>query len=94
MPESSEQSKIERGQEAMRFLQYIQENPYYKSVLEEIDSELMREVSGLDPKEKERWSLIQSARVALYMGINRVYQDVEIGRKADSQEGTTPKGIL
>jgi len=93
MPESLTQAKIERGQAAQQYLQFVKDNPYYSKLIQELDNEIVTEQLGLDPKEKDRWSYLQAVRTSLFIPVNRVYADMEIGQRALSEsEGEQPSG--
>lgn len=80
---------ITRGLEAQHFLQFIEREPYFKAVFQEMDDEYVKDILGLDPQSKEKFALIQTKRHALYEPLNRIRQDVEIGKRAETE---TPQG--
>jgi hypothetical protein len=91
--QSEIQERIERGQEAKRFIDYITVNPYFQNVLKQIDEDLLNEIMGLDPKDTIRWSHLQAARMCLYSPIHRIRADYDVGQRAQA-EGTVKEGIL
>lgn len=89
------QERIERGQEAKRFLDYITTNPYFQTVLKQIDEDLLNEMMGLDPKDTTRWAHLQVARMCLYSPVHRIRADFDIGQRAQAEtDGTQKEGIL
>ena len=90
------ENAIERGLNAQHFLQFINNEPYFKTLFQEIDSALMNAIMGLDPNNKEAFTVLQAKRMALYEPINCVHRDVEIGKRAmeELNGGNTAEGIL
>ena len=90
------QSRIERGQEAKRFIDYITGNPYFNSVLKQIDEDLLNEMMALSPTDTVRWAHLQVARMCLYSPVHRIRADYDIGMRAQAEaDGTIGKeGIL
>lgn len=89
------QEQITRGIEAQHFLQFIEKEPYFKSLFSELDEEYTAEILGLKPNDTERFSLLQAKRFALYEPIERAKMDVVVGENAkvnlDKPQG---KGII
>ena len=90
------EAAIERGLNAQHFLQFIDREPYFKMLFQEIDSSLINAMLGLDPNNKDAFTVLQSKRLALYEPINYVHRDIEVGKRAAEElEGTQEqKGIL
>lgn len=66
-----------------------------------MDENYMEEIAGLSPSDKERWSILQARRQALYEPFARVQADIEVGeiqeREAkieDGQKVESKGGIL
>lgn len=89
------QEEIARGIEAQHFLQFIDKEPYFKMLFQELDDEYTKELLGLNPFETEKFSLLQAKRYALYEPIERAKMDVVVGENAkvnlDKPQG---KGIV
>jgi hypothetical protein len=96
MPNGEQQARIERGQAAKRFLDYYNTDPYYKSVMKQIEDDIMLEMMGLNPVDVTRWAHLQVSRMVLYSPVQRIYADYEIGQRAlaESEEPRTKEGIL
>ena len=60
------QEEIQRGIEAQHFLQFIDREPYFRKLFEELDEEYTKEILGLKPFETEKVTLLQTKRLALY----------------------------
>ena len=96
MDKAQLEKAIERGLSAQHFLQFIEREPYFKMLFQEIDSALINAIVGLDPNNKNTFTVLQARRLSLYEPINCVHRDIEIGKRA-SQEldgAEAQKGIL
>ncbi len=89
------QELIERGLNAKNFLQFIEREPYFKNLFKELDEEYTQEILGLKPADTEKFTLLQTKRLALYEPIDRAKMDVAVGENAktnlDKPQG---KGIV
>jgi len=72
----------QRGTEAEEFIRYVEENKYYLGVLEEIQKSIMDSMIGLRPWQKDEFSLLKAQLECLYLPINKVRVDVEMGKQA------------
>lgn len=90
------EAAIERGLNAQHFLQFIDREPYFKMLFQEIDTALINALLGLDPKNTDSFTILQAKRQSLYEPISCVHRDIEIGKRASEEiEGTAEqKGIL
>ena len=91
----TKEEEIQRGIEAQHFLQFIDREPYFRKLFEELDKEYTKEILGLKPADTEKFTLLQTKRLALYEPIDRAKMDVVVGENAkanlDKPQG---KGIV
>ncbi len=89
------QELIERGLNAKNFLQFIEREPYFKNLFKELDEEYTQEILGLKPFETEKFTLLQTKRLALYEPIDRAKMDIIVGENAkDNLDKPQGKGIV
>jgi len=83
---------VERGLEAQHFLQFVDREPYFKMLFNELDQEYVTAMLGLQPHQTEEFRYLQTKRMALYEPINRAAMDVQIMQKAND-ELENPEGM-
>lgn len=90
------QQQADRGQEAQLFLKYIEDNPYFLSVMKELEEEYANKLLKLKPSETELFTIIQATREALYEPLKKIQGDKLFGEHSQNElEGKNPKeGIL
>ena len=83
-PELSEDEKTHfRGQEAESFIRFFDEGQqYFKGVMDSIQQEIKDEIMGLSPHETEKFTVLKARLESLYVPLERVAQDVRIGKLA------------
>lgn len=82
-----------RGMDAKEFKTYLRDNPYFPSLVNELDSEIAESILGLDPSDKESFSLLQARRLALRLTLDRVESDIIMGNEATRElEGRPIEG--
>lgn len=77
--------EIQRGLDAKLFLSYLEREPYFKKLFEELDDKYTKELLGLKPTQTEEFSVLQAKRISLYEPMNMVHQDILIGEKATAE---------
>lgn len=95
------EDQLTRGIEAQHFLQFIENEPYFKTVFQEIDNDYVKAILGLDPNNAAAFTVLQAKRANHYELIHRIHQDVHIGQLAraemddlDANGERTQEGIL
>ena len=79
--------------DAQEFKTYLRDNPYFPSLVNELDSEIAESILGLDPSDKESFSLLQARRLALRLTLDRVESDIIMGNEATRElEGRPIEG--
>jgi hypothetical protein len=90
------EATVTRGLEAQNFLQFMDREPYFKTLFNEIDNSYVTSILGLAPDKLEEFRLLQTKRMALYEPLSRAQYDVSAGQMA-AQELESPDeggGIL
>jgi hypothetical protein len=91
------QQQLEIGKQAEDFLKYTQEHPYFTNLLERVKLEYARRILGLEPIDKNDFTLYRSAMIAIDEIMNSVSGDIYLGAEAFKKlTGVTeePKGLL
>jgi len=90
------ENSVRRGIEAQHFLQFVEREPYFKSLFVELDTEYVNAMLGLNPNQTDEFRFLQTKRMALYEPINRARMDVAMGNKAQEELEKTDSagGIL
>lgn len=90
------QHQVEVGRQAEDFHRYINENPYFKELIERIKLEYAQRILSLRPEDKESFTTYKSKMNAFDDIENAVLGDIKAGEMAlNQQEGRTPpEGIL
>ena len=95
------EAQIARGLEAQHFLQFIENEPYFKEVFQELDNDRVKAILGLDPQNTQAFTVLQAQRANHYELIHRIHQDAHIGQLArkemeelDANGERTQEGIL
>lgn len=90
------QEYLEVGKQAEEFNRYINEHPYFLSLLDRIKLEYSKTILGLRPEEKDRFSLLTQSIIALDDIMNNVRGDIALGADAFSRMNSEPRieGIL
>lgn len=93
--------QITKGIEAQHFLQFIENEPYFKAVFQEIDNDTVKAILGLDPQNTQAFTVLQAKRTNHYEIFHRIAMDVQIGMLArkeiddlDANGERTQEGIL
>jgi hypothetical protein len=79
------EAQITKGIEAQHFLQFIESEPYFKAVFQEIDNDTVTAILGLDPQNTQAFTVLQAKRANHYELIGRIHQDVHIGQLASAE---------
>lgn len=79
------EAQIARGIEAQHFLQFIEREPYFKAVFQEMDNDRVNSLLGLDPQNTQAFTVLQAQRANHYELIHRIHQDVHIGQLARAE---------
>ncbi len=79
------EAQIAKGIEAQHFLQFIEREPYFKTVFQEIDNDNVNTILGLDPQNTQAFTILQAKRANHYELIGRIQQDVHIGKLAQAE---------
>jgi len=81
-----------RGQQAEEFLRFIDgDGKYYREVLENIRLRLCAQILGLQPDERERFSVLKAQLEGHDMILKVIETDVEIGKMAKQRiDGEIP----
>lgn len=82
-----------RGMEAQEFKRFLRDNPYFQRVVDELNEDYVTQILGLDPQNKERFTVLQAARTALFLPFERVESDINMGNDA-AERLTRPEGEL
>ena len=85
------EATVTRGLEAKYFLQYMEREPYFKTLFQEIDNSYVTSILGLAPDKLEDFRLLQTKRMALYEPLSRAQYDVSAGQIA-ADELENPEG--
>jgi hypothetical protein len=72
----------QKGAEAEDFIKYTEENKYFIEVMADIQKDLMDRIIGLRPWQKDEFSLLKSQIECLYLPLNRVRVDAELGKQS------------
>lgn len=76
------QEQLEVGKQAEDFLRYIEENPYFKGLLERIKLEMARQILDLQPQNTERFSDLKIRMDAMDEILNAARGDIYLGSEA------------
>ncbi len=85
------EATVTRGLEAQNFLQYMEREPYFKTLFNEIDNSYVSTILGLSPDKTGEFTMLQTKRMALYEPLSRAQYDVSAGQNA-AEELESPEG--
>ena len=90
------QHQVEVGRQAEDFYKYLNENPYFRELIDRIKLEYAGRILSLKPEDKESFTAYKSKMNAFDDIENAVLGDIKAGEMAlNQQEGRTPPdGIL
>lgn len=94
-----EQQIINRGSDAEQFKRYLEDNPYFGSVIELARQLIAQNIDGLKPDEQMKFTILRSQSMAISMLLDLIEMDIEAGQKAlgrmqgkEVKEGTYGEG--
>jgi hypothetical protein len=96
----TDQQLINRGSDAEQFKRYLEDNPYFNSVVEEARRIITESIMSLKPDEQMKFTVLKSMLTSIDDLLNLIEIDVYAGQKAlaklqaGGDEGITQKGIL
>lgn len=95
---TDDELSYQKGQEAESYLRSIQEgDQYFLKLMSELEKELINTILGLRATDKESFTVYKAQLEGLYTPIQRVENDILIGKLAWARiQGIEPqkKGIL
>jgi hypothetical protein len=87
------QEDLEIGKRAEEFLQYVEMNPYFYSLLERMKLEMAQRILGLTPNDKDAFTIEKTRMEAMDEVMNAVRGDIYIASEAlKKMDGKEEKG--
>ena len=84
---------LEAGEAAEQFLVFLKENPFFRKLVDGIDTDYVTEILGLPPAEVEKFRYLQTKRQALYEPFARVQTFLHAAQKVTEElQGVAPEG--
>ena len=87
------QDQIELGKEAERFLLYVEENPYFKGLVDRIKLTYAQQILSLNNLQKDEFADYRCRITGIEDIMNAISGDIALGQSAfDELNGNKPKG--
>jgi len=81
----TEQEIINRGSDAEQFKRYLEDNPYFTSVIALSKQMLWQNICGLRPDEQMKFTVLKAQQEAIEELMNLIEIDIYEGQKAISR---------
>lgn len=79
--------------QAQEFKTYLKENPYFLSIVNELQDENKQAILDLNPNNKDMFTFLQATRLGIGLPLSRVDQDIIMGNDASNRlEGRPIEG--
>lgn len=81
----TEQEIINRGSDAEQFKRYVEDNPYFTSVVALSKQLIWQNICALKPDEQMKFTVLKSQELAIEELMNLIEMDIYEGQKAISR---------